>query len=76
MRNKFSVEFVNSFYTSVIYDARGRECFDVVSAADAAEDLYGDGWSCVYNGEDSITREDYLSACARASARADAALST
>ena len=55
----FRIEFAGSFYTSELYDADGRNVFDLMEAAEAAEEVYGDGWACVYNGNEGIERSDY-----------------
>lgn len=60
MAHKFSVEIKGYFYTLELYDRRGRECFDVATAACAAEEEYGDNWLSVFNGAEAITREEYL----------------
>lgn len=61
--NKFRVEVAGSFYTYELYDDRGRECFDVDTAANAAEQEYGIDWQSVYNGQVAIDRESWLEKC-------------
>ena len=56
----FKVELCGSFHTYELYDDRGREVTDVQAAAECAEELYGDDWQSVYNGEDAIAREDFV----------------
>lgn len=60
MNKSFRVEFIGAFYSGELYDIRGREVFTLAEAAEAAEDVYGDGWSCVYNGSEAIDRESWL----------------
>lgn len=65
MAASFSVELVGAFYTSIFYDEKGRAITDLDTAASEAERQFGDGWACVFNGNISIAREDWLkrSAC-------------
>ena len=56
----YRVELVGVFYTAELYDQKGRQVFGAEEAAEAAEAEYGAGWSCVYNGEASINREDWI----------------
>lgn len=59
----FRVEVIGSFYTFELYDSRGREVFNIHDAAEAAEDEYGSDWSCVYNGQEAMTRDEYMEEC-------------
>lgn len=56
---KFMVEFVGEFYTSTLYDRGGKEVFTIEEAAEAAEEMYGSSWACVYNGEEAISRDEW-----------------
>lgn len=59
IRFKFRVELKDYFHTLELYDSKGREIFDIDSAAEAAEEQYGSGWASVFNGQEAATREDY-----------------
>ncbi len=58
--NPFRVKHRGYFYTSAIYDNRGRELLDLATAAKVAEDLYGVEWEEVYNGVVGVSREEWL----------------
>lgn len=64
MDNRFHVEVIGVFYTFELLNKKGDYCYDLMEAAEAAEQNYKDGWigewSSVFNGETSLTREDYL----------------
>jgi len=57
---KFSFEFVGAFYTSTLYDDMGREVTELYAAAETAERMYGEDWSSVFNGNEGITRDEYI----------------
>jgi hypothetical protein len=48
------------FYAYALLDDKGAEQYDLHSAAQLAEDMYGDDWREVANGEDGISREEWL----------------
>ena len=50
---------VTMYYAFTLYDLRGKEVFDLGSACEAAEDIYGDDWTEVYNGIEGMNRDDY-----------------
>lgn len=56
----FSVELAGSFYTYNLYNEDGKQIFDLMEAADRAEELYEIDWQGVYNGNEGIGREDYV----------------
>ncbi len=57
----FRVELRGEFYTIELYCLeRGSPVYDLAKAATEAEEQYGDGWHGVYNGSESITREEWL----------------
>lgn len=61
MTTRFSVYFRNTFYAYSLLDSRGREQYDLQSAAQLAEDMYGEDWREVGNGEDGTSRDEWLS---------------
>lgn len=61
-KNHFQIELRNYFYTLELYDSMGREVFDLQTACEAAEEQYGADWQSVFNGHESMSREDYLTA--------------
>lgn len=59
---KFMIRFAGDFYSHTMYDAKGAEVFDLEQAAQVAEEIYGDNWTEVYNGEEAISRDDWKGA--------------
>ena len=59
---KFSVELAGSFYTYDLYGASGGSIYDLREATECAEDQFGTDWQSVYNGNESMEREEYLEA--------------
>lgn len=57
MPKPFRFTLVGSFHSYELYDRRGREVFNLDEAVEAAEELYGDEWVEVYNGESAAARE-------------------
>jgi hypothetical protein len=60
MKNKFSVELVGYFYSLELYDCRGSEVFELEEAVAVAEKEYGNKWQSVFNGNEGISREDWM----------------
>lgn len=54
----FRFRFKNFFYAMELLDEKGRDVFDLQDAIRAAESLYGDEWTEVYNGDVGAVRED------------------
>lgn len=52
----FMVRLVGAFYSFELYDAKGRRVFTLSDATAAAETLYGDAWTEVYNGSEGCSR--------------------
>lgn len=48
----FRVTLKGYFYSLELYDQKGRSVYDIAAAIQAANDEYGQGWDCVYNGEE------------------------
>jgi hypothetical protein len=57
---KFSVELLGAFHTFTLLDSRGREVHTLADAIESAENEYGEQWSSVFNGAESIARSDWL----------------
>lgn len=57
--NAFSVRIVGSFYSYPLYDKRGREIRSLPEAIETAEEMYGDEWLEVFNGERGTSRDDW-----------------
>lgn len=66
MEPKYMIRFQGSFYSSELYDRRGRTVHNLRDAVDAANDIYGDSWTEVYNGHDGALREEQAPAAASA----------
>lgn len=60
MGSKYRIELKGVFYTAELYDSKGREVYDSATAVEVAEELYGDSWTCVYNGQYAVTRDEHL----------------
>lgn len=56
----FSVELAGSFHTFKLLDSAGRPITDMWRAAEFAECEFSGDWNSVFNGDESIEREDYL----------------
>lgn len=56
----FSVELAGSFHTFKLLDARGHEITNVREAAAFAECEFSGDWQSVFNGDEALSREDYL----------------
>ena len=56
----FRVRLRGQFYSGGLYNAKGQEMHDLQAAADLAEDMYGEDWAEVYNGEEAIERDEWL----------------
>jgi len=63
MKRPFFVELQGSFHATPLYDARGKEIFDADEAVRVAEDIYGNEWESVYNGEYSTQRNGKRKSC-------------
>jgi hypothetical protein len=61
MSNRCRVELVGYFYTLELYDSEGAEIYNLDDAAEAAELQYGADWACVYNGNEGVDRDSWLS---------------
>ena len=57
---KFRVELAGSFYVAELYGADGDHIYDLAEAAACAESEFGTDWNSVYNGNESIERDDYV----------------
>lgn len=58
MPQPFKVTFVGSFYSSELYDRHGKEVFTLDDAIQTAEELYGEDWKEVFNGQEGISRDE------------------
>jgi hypothetical protein len=55
---KFKVRLRGAFHSFELYDAAGREVFELAAAIAEAERQYGPDWTEVYNGEEGASREE------------------
>lgn len=58
MKTSFKVQLVDVTYTSEFYNARGERIYDIKEAVKVAERDYGDDCKHVFNGDESINREE------------------
>jgi hypothetical protein len=56
----FSVRLVGQFYTLGLYDEHGRYIHDLDTAAAEAERQFGPDWREVGNGQQGISRDEWL----------------
>ncbi len=56
----FSVELVGTFHTIKLLDHAGRSITNIMVAAEIAEDEFGSDWDSVFNGDDAMYRDDWL----------------
>ena len=56
----FSVELAGSFHTFKLLGADGAEITNMMAAAGFAESEFSTDWNSVFNGDESIDRDDYL----------------
>lgn len=60
MSGKFRVSMRGSFHTYELYDASGKEIFDLNTACEEAERQFPREWSDVFNGDVGASRNEYL----------------
>lgn len=56
----FRVCFERTFHSSELYDQAGREVYDLGDACRVAEELYGESWKEVYNGQFGLGRDEWV----------------
>lgn len=56
---QFRVCLVSTFYSMELYDERGDEVYDLGDACRVAEELYGESWKEVYNGQFGLSRDEW-----------------
>lgn len=56
----FSFRLTGSFHSGPLYDQAGREVFSLAQAIAVVEDIYSDEWEKVFNGDEGISRPEWL----------------